>query len=77
MATVADIKEELGKVLYPGFQKSIVDFGFVKDIELIDDESCVITLDITSSSADVEAQLKKDITSTLEKNWYFYSNIKY
>ncbi len=59
MATVADIKEELGKVLYPGFQKSIVDFGFVKDIELIDDESCVITLDITSSSADVEAQLKK------------------
>ncbi len=67
MVTVADIKEELGKVLYPGFQKSIIDFGFVKDIELLDDESCVITLDITSSSAEVEAQLKRDITSTLEK----------
>ncbi len=75
MATVADIKEELGKVLYPGFQKSIVDFGFVKDIELIDDESCVITLDITSSSADVEAQLKKDITSTLEKIGIFTATL--
>ncbi len=75
MATVADIKEELGKVLYPGFQKSIVEFGFVKDVELIDDESCVITLDITSSSADVANQLKKDITSTLEKIGIFTATI--
>ncbi len=67
MATVADIKKELEKVLYPGFTKSIVEFGFVKDIELVDNKSCVITLDITSSSAEVETQLKKDITSTLEK----------
>lgn len=67
MASVADIKEELGKVLYPGFQKSIVEFGFVKDVELIDDKTCVVSLDITSSSADVASQLQRDISSTLGK----------
>jgi len=64
MANVADIKEQLKKVLYPGFQKSIVDFGFVKDVE----ESngiAIISLDITSSSAEVEEKLKKDISSVL------------
>ena len=66
MATVADIKEELGKVLYPGFQKSIIEFGFVKDVELVDDESCVVHLDITSSAPEVEQQLQRDISSTLK-----------
>ena len=64
MATVADIKEQLGKVLYPGFQKSIVEFGFVKDVEL-NGNSCVIYLDITSSAAEVEEGLKKEISSVL------------
>lgn len=66
MATVADIKEELGKVLYPGFQKSIMDFGFVKDVELVNETACTIFLDITSSAPEVEEQLKKDINSTLQ-----------
>ncbi len=67
MASVADIKKELESVLYPGFQKSIVEFGFVKDIDVVDDESCVIQLNITSSSAEVAQQLKKDISLALEK----------
>ncbi|MGB6327371.1 MAG: Mrp/NBP35 family ATP-binding protein [Halarcobacter sp.] len=67
MTTVADIKVELAKVLYPGFQKSIIDFGFLKDIELVDDKTCVVYLDITSSSAEVAEQLQRDISSTLEK----------
>ncbi len=65
MATVADIKKQLENVLYPGFQKSIVEFGFVKDIELTNENTCVVHLDITSSASDVEEQLKKDISSTL------------
>ncbi|QKF80774.1 sodium:proton antiporter [Halarcobacter ebronensis] len=64
MATVADIKEELKKVLYPGFQKSIIDFGFVKDVQ-VGDNSALILVDITSSAPEVEEQLKKDITVVL------------
>jgi ATP-binding protein involved in chromosome partitioning len=67
MASVADIKAELGKVLYPGFQKSIIEFGFVKDVELIDDESCIVSLDITSSSPEVAQELQRNISKTLEK----------
>jgi len=67
MADIADIKNELSKVLYPGFQKSIVDFGFVKDIALTSDNSCTIELDITSSAPEVEENLRKDINETLGK----------
>jgi len=65
MATVADIKQELSKVLYPGFQKSIIDFGFLKDVELKDDNTCIVHLDITSSAPEVAEQLQRDISSTL------------
>ncbi|XOB62483.1 Mrp/NBP35 family ATP-binding protein [Campylobacterota bacterium DY0563] len=64
MATVADINDKLTKVLYPGFQKSIMDFGFVKDVQ-VGDNGCIIVLDITSSAPEVEEQLKKDITAVL------------
>lgn len=67
MATVSDIKNELQSVLYPGFQKSIMDFGFVKDVQVTDAQSCTIQLEITSSSADVENRLKADITACLSK----------
>lgn len=60
MATIEDIKKELENVKYPGFQKSIMDFGFVKDIQ-IDGDLVSIALDITSSAQEVEDQLRKDI----------------
>eukprot|EP01029_Cantina_marsupialis_P023093 TRINITY_DN570205_c0_g1_i1.p1 TRINITY_DN570205_c0_g1~~TRINITY_DN570205_c0_g1_i1.p1 ORF type:complete len:392 (+),score=131.30 TRINITY_DN570205_c0_g1_i1:73-1248(+) len=65
MATIADIKEELNKVLYPGFQKSIVEFGFVKDVQSSDNSSAVISLDITSSASEVEEELRRDINRVL------------
>jgi len=64
MANIEDIKKELEKVKYPGFAKSIIEFGFVKDVQ-VDGENCLISLDITSSAADVEEQLRKDITSCI------------
>jgi ATP-binding protein involved in chromosome partitioning len=60
MATIEDIKKELENVKYPGFQKSIIDFGFVKDIQ-IDGNLVSIALDITSSAQEVEDQLRKEI----------------
>ncbi|WP_323594527.1 Mrp/NBP35 family ATP-binding protein [Aliarcobacter butzleri] len=65
MATIENIKKELEKVKYPGFAKSIVEFGFVKDIKL-DGNSCFIILDITSTAIEVEEQLKKEITDCIE-----------
>lgn len=60
MASIEDIKNELANVKYPGFEKSIMDFGFVKDVQ-IDGNTASIVLDITSSSQEVEDQLRKDI----------------
>ncbi len=67
MLSIADIKNELQSVLYPGFQKSIIDFGFVKDIEIINNESCSINLEITSSAQDIEDKLSEDIRACLQK----------
>jgi len=64
MASIADIKKELEKVIYPGFTKSIVEFGFVKDVQEKED-ACLIVVDITSSAPEVEAELRKNITSVL------------
>ena len=64
MANVEDIKKELEKVKYPGFAKSIVDFGFVKDVQ-VNGTNCLVSLDITSTAPEVEAQLTKEINACL------------
>jgi len=65
MATIADINEKLKSVSYPGFTKSIVDFGFVKDIEL-NGNDVIVDVEITSSAPEVEQSLKEDITKELK-----------
>ena len=65
MITVENIKEKLSNVTYPGFTKSIVEFGFVKDIA-IDGTTASIFVDITSSASEVEKSLREDITKELE-----------
>ncbi|RXI26507.1 Mrp/NBP35 family ATP-binding protein [Aliarcobacter trophiarum] len=61
---IEDIKKALQSVKYPGFSKSIIDFGFVKDIKL-EADACTILLDITSTAKEVEDELKKDIPKAL------------
>jgi ATP-binding protein involved in chromosome partitioning len=65
MATVSQIENKLKSVSYPGFTKSIIDFGFVKNIEL-NDNNVIIDLEITSSAQEVEETLKKDIEKELK-----------
>ena len=55
MVNVEKIKKELENVKYPGFAKSIVEFGFVKDIQ-VNATNCLVSLDITSTASEVEAQ---------------------
>lgn len=64
MVKVEDIKNILEEVKYPGFAKSIVEFGFVKDIK-IENNSCFIALDITSSAPEVEEELREEINKKL------------
>ena len=64
MATKEDVELKLQSVKYPGFSKSIIDFGFVKDIQ-IDAKSVQVSVDITSSAPEVESALKEDISKEL------------
>ena len=64
MANVEDVKKELANVKYPGFAKSIIDFGFVKDVQ-VNANNCLVSLDITSTAPEVEAQLRKEIAACL------------
>jgi len=53
--------------MYPGFTKSILDFGFVKDIDINEESNGVyIEVDISSSAKEVEMQLRDDITKKLQ-----------
>lgn len=64
MLTDIDIKNELANVAYPGFNKSIVDFGFIKEIK-INGSDVMVHIDITSSAPEVEQTLKNEIESKL------------
>jgi len=59
------VKSALSKVMYPGFTKDIVTFGFVKDIN-IDGSAVSFTVDITSSAPEVAQQIKDEATEALK-----------
>ena len=65
MITREAVEEKLKEVMYPGFTKSIVDFQFVKDIDISDDH-VYVEVDISSSAPEVEQQLRDDITRKLQ-----------
>jgi ATP-binding protein involved in chromosome partitioning len=54
------IKSALSKVIYPGFQKDILSFGFVDKIE-IDGSNVTVEITITSSANEVETELRNSI----------------
>lgn len=56
----------LKAVVYPGFEKDIVSFGFLKDVEL-DGGNAKVSLDIPSSSSDIKKELEESIKETLKK----------
>ncbi len=60
------VLDALKNVIYPGFTKSIVDFGFVKDI-VADGNSVRVVVDITSSADEVKKQIIQDAETELKK----------
>ncbi len=65
MVTEALVREKLSEVIYPGFTKSIVDFGFVKEIGVSGD-SVKIVVDISSSAPEVKEQLHDEIVKKMQ-----------
>ncbi len=59
------VNEALSKVLYPGFTKDIVTFGFVNNI-VIDGNDLSFNVEITSSAPEVAQQIKDDCMSELK-----------
>ena len=59
MLSKEQVMERLKGVIYPGFEKSIVDFGFVKRVEVGD--PLQIDVEIVSSNPEVAQELKEDI----------------
>ena len=58
------VKSALSKVMYPGFTKDIVTFGFVKDIA-ISGSDVSFTVEITSSAPEVAQQIKDEAVAEL------------
>jgi ATP-binding protein involved in chromosome partitioning len=65
MITKELVEEKLKLVSYPGFTKSIVDFGFVKGID-IDKDSVSVLVDISSSAPEVKKELHDEIEKQLK-----------
>ena len=63
-----DIKEILKQIIYPGFKKSVVDFGFVKNIEVSKDgKKAIITYQIPSVDDSIAQKLNDDTIDILKK----------
>lgn len=60
------VLEQLSNVKYPGFEKDIVTFGFVKDIDA-NDGNVFVEVDILSASPEIAAELKANIEGVLIK----------
>ena len=59
------VKSALSKVMYPGFTKDIVTFGFVNNI-VINDNDVSFNVEITSSAPEVAQQIKDDAAAELK-----------
>ncbi len=58
------ILEKLKTVKYPGFEKDIVSFNFVKDIK-IQDDGVFIDIEIVSANPEVANEIRKNATEAL------------
>jgi ATP-binding protein involved in chromosome partitioning len=67
--TEENVKSALSKVMYPGFTKDIVTFGFVKDIS-VNGNDVSVTVDITSSAPEVAQQIKDEATAELMREGF-------
>lgn len=75
--TEENVLEALRSVIYPGFTKDVVTFGFVKDV-VVENETVGVMLDITSSADEVKEELTTNAKKALEEEGFkeIHVNIK-
>lgn len=64
MVNKEQVLECLKNVKYPGFERDIVAYGFVKDVE-INEKSVKVTIDIVSANAEVAEEIYKNAKKEL------------
>lgn len=74
MLNKEEVLNRLKGVIYPGFEKDIVSFGFVKNVEIGD--KILIEVEIVSSSPEVANELKTDIKRVMGSNEYVLNLIQ-
>jgi len=65
MITYDLIHQLLQQIIYPGFSKSIVEFDFLKELSVTQEEISIF-LDIPSTSQEIEQQLKEEIAARIK-----------
>ena len=65
MINIESVNEKLNLVAYPGFTKSIVEFGFVKDVK-VNGSDVTILIDISSSAPEVKQEIHDEVTKALQ-----------
>jgi len=65
MLSENDIKDRLSSVIYPGFEKDIVTFGFVKRIE-IKGEKVFVDIEIVSANPDIAKEVEANAKAALD-----------
>ncbi len=62
-----EILRALKKVNYPGYSRDIVSFGFLKKIEVYDDDRVFIDLEISTQKEEVIEQIKEKVQEEIGK----------
>ncbi len=73
MIQVQQIKDILKQVIYPGFSKNIIEFNFLKEIQ-INTNNIVLDIAIPSASAEIKQQLHDEMLKRLTSK---YNNITF
>ena len=59
------VLEQLSNVKYPGFEKDIVTFGFVKEVD-VNEANVFVEVEILSANKDIANELKANINSAID-----------
>ena len=71
---IDDIKSELSKIKYPGFNRDIVSFGIIKDIKTVKDDLYIV-LSIDTENQKNKELIVQEINQKIKEKFEF-SNIK-
>ena len=67
MVTKQEIVNQLKEIKYPGFDRDIISFGIVSDIEL-GETTLKVNINLKSQDPKVAAEIKSSIEKVLKKN---------